>query len=439
MRGKAVRLLFRGVPELVATGRLATAAAPLGALEIEIVPALSPRDRVIFLLHTAAEIEHSLMVQYLYAAWSLPPDGPPRAQRWRRDILQVAREEMAHFAAVQNLLRFVGGPLNFDREDFPFRTDLYPFPLRLEPLSRRSLARYVAAEMPAQAAVDPRLLADVAELAGSFGTGPVNRVGVLYATLRELFADTGQLPDSAFRPGTASSTQAVPARFRSDVGHGPLFLRTVRDRAGALSLLDDIAGQGEGDRDVPDSHFLTFVEMFDAWPGDATPLDVPTQPNTSTPPPEGADDPPTAAGRITHPRARAWAEVFNHHYRMLLSWLQQALLTDTRSAAGSGLGLRAFATMFVLSDVGQLLTTLPRTADGDGRAGAPFELPYTLALPDLVADRWEQQRDLIMTARGQLAGLGEGASPAEDQVLRRLTASLAEAGEFVAVHAESPA
>lgn len=439
MRGTAVRLRFRGVPELVAVGGLADEVDVAGALELEVVPELSPRDRVTFLLHTAAEVEHSLMVQYLYAAWSLPPDGPPDVRRWRRDILQVAREEMAHFAAVQNLLRFVGGPLNFDREDFPFRTDLYPFPFRLEPLSRRSLARYVAAEMPAEAGVDPGLLAEVAQLAGSFGTGPVNRVGMLYATLRDLLADAGRLPDSAFRPDTASTAQAVPARFRSDVGHGPLFLRTVRDRTAALSLLDDIAGQGEGDLDVPDSHFLTFVEMFDAWPGNGTPLDVPTQPNTSTPPDDGSDDPATAAGRITHPRARAWAEVFNHHYRMLLSWLQHALLTDSRSAAAGGLGLRAFAAMFALSDVGQLLPTLPRTPAGDGRAGAPFELPYTLALPDLVADRWAQQRDLILTAQDQLTALGEAASPGEEEVLRRLRVSLAEAGRFVTLHEGGPA
>ncbi len=438
MSGKAVSLLFRAVPELVLVGDLATAGTASEAVEMDVVPDLAPRDRAIFLLHTAAEIEHSLMVQYLYAAWSLPPDGPPGVQRWRRDILQVAREEMAHFAAVQNLLRFVGGPLNFDREDFPFRTDLYPFPFRLEPLSRRSLARYIAAEMPAETGVDPRLLAEVAQLAGSFGAGPVNRVGILYATLRELFEDTDRLPDSAFRPDTASTAQAAPARFRSDVGHGPLFLRTVPNRGAALTLLDDVAGQGEGDRDVPDSHFLTFVETFDAWPGDATALDVPIQPNTSTPPAEHTDDPPAAAGRITHPRARAWAVVFNHQYRMLLSWLQHALLTDSRSAARNGLGLRAFAAMFALSDVGQLLPTLPRTAAGEGRAGAPFELPYTLALPDLVADRWAQQRDLISTARGQLADLGDAPSPAEEQVLRRLHAALAEATDFVAVHAGSP-
>src|SRR5215203_586456 len=80
-------------------------------------------DWTVFLLHTAAEIEHALMVQYLYAGWSLPPDGADLVRRWRREVLQVAREEMAHFVAVQNLLRFVGGPLNFDREDFPYRTE----------------------------------------------------------------------------------------------------------------------------------------------------------------------------------------------------------------------------------------------------------------------------------------------------------------------------
>lgn len=125
---------------------VAVAAAPLtmedGQSTLEVVPPMSPRDEAIFLLHTAAEIEHALMVQYLYAAWSLPTDSSADVQRWRGDILQIAREEMAHFASVQNLLRFIGGPLNFDREDFPFRTDFYPFPFRLEPLGRISLARY---------------------------------------------------------------------------------------------------------------------------------------------------------------------------------------------------------------------------------------------------------------------------------------------------------
>jgi len=95
-------------------------------------------DWAVFLLHTAAEIEHALLVQYLYAAYSLADHdflGPavPRhpgdvTRKWRQAIVEIAREEMAHLLTVQNLLKFIGGPLNFDREDFPFLAFLYPFP-----------------------------------------------------------------------------------------------------------------------------------------------------------------------------------------------------------------------------------------------------------------------------------------------------------------------
>ena len=313
------------------------ASALSGRLVLEVSPAMSPRDEAVFLLHTAAEIEHSLMVQYLYAAWSLP-DGPVRVQRWRRDILQIAREEMAHFAAVLNVLRFVGGPLNFDREDFPFRTAFYPFPFRLERLHRASLARYVAAEMPAQPDVDAALMAEVMRLAkGEDGSGAVNRVGALYSRLRELLIDEHKLPDRLFRPDTADLIQARPARYRADVGRGPLYLRTVHDRAEALALLADVANQGEGEEEMPDSHFLTFVDIFDAWPADdAIALDVPTNPSVGAA--GDSEDQHLAGGVITHPRARGWALIFDQHYRLLLTWLQHALLTPA-GATADGLAL----------------------------------------------------------------------------------------------------
>ena len=34
-------------------------------------PPLEPRDEAVFLLQVAAEVEHALMAQYLYAAYSL--------------------------------------------------------------------------------------------------------------------------------------------------------------------------------------------------------------------------------------------------------------------------------------------------------------------------------------------------------------------------------
>src|SRR5215204_6946912 len=146
------------------------------------------------ILHTAAEIEHALMVQYLYAAYSLPtmsrvgeapfhfqgPNVPPNAQtfvnRWRRTIVGIAMEEMGHLITVQNLLRFIGGALNFEREDFPFRT-LYPFRFQLEPLTKTSLAKYVAAEMPENPAQPDELIREIVRRAtGSAGGVNVNRV-----------------------------------------------------------------------------------------------------------------------------------------------------------------------------------------------------------------------------------------------------------------------
>src|SRR5438477_7366657 len=105
-------------------------------------PPLPPRDEVIFLLHIAAEVEHALMVQYLYAAYSLKPaaqvpeDKQAMAKAWRKTLLGIAREEMGHLITVQNLLRLIGAPITLEREDYPFRGDLYPFHFRLEPLSR---------------------------------------------------------------------------------------------------------------------------------------------------------------------------------------------------------------------------------------------------------------------------------------------------------------
>jgi hypothetical protein len=329
---------------------------------------------------------------------------------------------MAHFAAVQNLLRFVGGPLNVDREDFPFRTELYPFPFRLERLSRVSLARYVTAEMPAQPDVDLGLMDDVLAATETGDGHPVNRVGALYNRLIDLVGDGEALPNAVFRPGTAATIQARPDRYRADDGRGPYFLRTVDSRTGAVALLGDVAGQGEGEQNMVRSHFTVFLDMFDRWPAaDDASLDVPTDPTTA---PDGPD-----AGRITHPRAAAWAEVFNQHYRLLLGWLQHALLTPGGAASAPGLSLRAFGAMLALAEVGELLPTLPRTADGEGRAGAPFELPYTLAFPDLPGDRWDAHRDLLTAARRTLDGIEP--DPVDGTVRRRLLATLAAARNFV--------
>src|SRR5439155_24322295 len=120
---------------------------------VEIPWEFTPRQYAIFLLHLAAELEHVLMVEYLYAAYSLGGEQVPlehqvEVAQWREVILGIAKEEMGHLMTVQNLLRCLGGPLNLDRDDYPWDSEFYPFPFQLEPLTRASLAKYVYAESP---------------------------------------------------------------------------------------------------------------------------------------------------------------------------------------------------------------------------------------------------------------------------------------------------
>jgi len=96
-------LAFEELDE-VATPALAEAAP---AQPLEKPNELSWWDWAVFLLHTVAEIEHALMVQYLYAAYSLSdhptvsdhPTGPVPTNPatvtagWRNTIITIARED----------------------------------------------------------------------------------------------------------------------------------------------------------------------------------------------------------------------------------------------------------------------------------------------------------------------------------------------------------
>jgi len=68
----------------------------------------SPRDNVSFLLAIDAEIEHGLMIQYLYAAYSLgglqvPSRYRDQVRGWQEVILGIAKEEMGHLMTVQGV------------------------------------------------------------------------------------------------------------------------------------------------------------------------------------------------------------------------------------------------------------------------------------------------------------------------------------------------
>ena len=111
-----------------------------------------PYIELIRLLRQATEIEHALMVQYLYGAFSVKPhysgivgSGLPNSN----DLLGVAAMEMQHLRDVNGLLIAIGAAPSLERQGFPFEPEVYPFEFTLEPLTEASVAKYVYCEAAA--------------------------------------------------------------------------------------------------------------------------------------------------------------------------------------------------------------------------------------------------------------------------------------------------
>jgi hypothetical protein len=425
------------------------AAAGEGPIEARVrIPDLSahptPRAKAAILLETAAEVEHALMVQYLYAGYSLKSDTEVadagqkkvlsekdrKGKSWPLTLRAIAREEMGHFMTVQNLLMFLAMPPNFEREDRPPRDDLYPFPLKLQPLTQKSLAKYVVAEAPG----DAEGIEEINTLATEKAGRAINGVGILYALLGLVFARPDQidpgatgdpnwddvvrvirdcanqqdpepehwhLPEDAFHPET-QDRQAHPDDWSvGEPNHpgGQVQVDRVTDRQTALQAIRFIGEQGEGPTTGDlESHFARFLRIFSgddqlqhppfpAVDGSWVPSrDIPTNPKTSEPP-EPDDD-------ITHPGTRDWAKLADARYALILGLLSHYLF-----ASGQ---LRQLFTGWIFAEmrcrlgyIARLLTEMPATADASSerKAAAPFTLPPQLTLPDDEAGRWSVHRD----------------------------------------------
>lgn len=229
---------------------------------------VAPRDYAVRLLHIGAEVEHALMTQYIYAAYSLDEnqDGQNHkelVQKWKKTILEIAREEMGHLVTVQNLLSLIGGPLCLEREDYPIHdAELLPFPFQLEPLTKISLGRYVLAEMPSEQVLRKLDLEDeigkIKEKVQAADDSKVRRVGLIYDAIASLLTFgpliQGPIVHEAMdlHPFVATvDIQASNLKFQVTpgawgLGYKDLLIEVAEDRASALSAIKVISEQGEG-------------------------------------------------------------------------------------------------------------------------------------------------------------------------------------------------
>jgi hypothetical protein len=347
-------------------------------------PEMTWKDHLVMLLHIGAEIEHSLMVQYLYAAYSLGGEQVPvrhrnMVRRWQASILAVAKEEMGHFLTAQNILTLIGAPINLNREDLPWDVPFYPFRFTLEPLTMESVACYVFAEMPPESElVDADDKKSATTLSKRYRTflkrdlpnikrlvkrrtlpnSKPHRVGNLYDEIIELIADRKRIPDSVFQELTfavqASSDDwgrgyqpdprlvdaggsLTPSNKPAPDKHLPnVMIDRIATRAEAIVALRALAMQGEapllGGRKTEElSHFDRFLEIYHDFEkiegngrtkGKGKAAAKPWKPARRVPTnPTTLNDPPNPDGYIAAVQSREWASLFNLRYRLLLRYL----------------------------------------------------------------------------------------------------------------------
>jgi hypothetical protein len=378
------------------------------------------RERAVYLLTVGAEVEHALMVQYLFAGYSMggshlvDPVHIELVREWRATILEIAREEMGHLATVENLLTLIGGPLSFARENYPAPTDLYPFPFELEPLTKYSLGKYVLAEMPSEETVAKLGLKDEIEsiknFVGARDDLTVHRVGLIYSAIQDLFTapagfaegpkpETRQFIAAADIQGDSEKFQVKAGEW--GLGYKDILICSANNRTSALNAIQKISTQGEGSDigDLEASHFGKFLNIYRKFPAEggwAPSRKVAKNPTT---------DPLNDAGSlIEDKRAYRWARLSDLRYRMLLMLLAHSFAVD----APAGQSVRtvrgllitwAFGEMYNLRSIAEILMQLPLKAGSDLLAGPPFEVPYSLALPQRAVDRWRLHRDMLLSSQ----------------------------------------
>ena len=206
-----------------------------------------PYLELIRLLKEAAEIEQDLMVQYLYGAFALRPAyaelvGAPAPNA--TSLLGVIIQEMQHLGDINRLLVELDAKPVLTRQDFPYETDIYPFPFELAPLGAVNLAKFTYCE------ADPVRLGHVRSITSDSvflidklkttlgGSIALNHVGKLYDAVVETLGEVKEAGSVRIDFG-AWFENIGNVKAEGEFGHFKFFHSLYE---GAHPLIKDIPG-----------------------------------------------------------------------------------------------------------------------------------------------------------------------------------------------------
>ena len=383
---------------------------------------LEHREALIYTLGKAAELEHLVMLQYLFAAFSLKqsveegltPDSLAAVQRWRKTLLEISHQEMLHLALVQNLLTAVGAAPRLARPNFPMPAYAYPAGVRIEllPFGEAALRHFAFLERPEGMDVED---AEGFEAIAQAVALPHDEHDEIVPHLQE-FDTIGQLYRSiqagleylAERLGPERLFVGPPDAQASEEHFRWPELVAVTDLASAQRAIDTIVEQGEGARgEWRDAHFGRLLGILDEYLElkRADPDFEPARPVVAAnvrPQPTGVVVP-----LITDPGTARAMDLLNVGYEVLLQLLSRYFAhTDESPEQLEVLADVSVGLMYaVIKPLGTVVTTLPVGPDLPGvTAGPGFELFYQVdyLLPHQAA-AWvlmeERLRDAAAFAR----------------------------------------
>jgi hypothetical protein len=435
---------------------------------------LTTREELISTLHLAAELEHNLMCQYLFAAYTMKratSEGLTEVQlektrTWGGLVTVVARQEMCHMGLALNLLSAIGGTPHFQRPNFPQRKDHYgrmnikseltrfnPETIRRfqgfeaphpppgpefcstrgssrEELRAQLLAPQVFAQRPpatpatiAAKGKRPREIefTSVQDLYQSLATGFVTvteKIGEKKLFIGDVNAEIWGGPNTPYGAGSMD-----------DLNQYGLDIIQVVDLQSAIDAIVEIIEEGEGIQAPPDyiehTHYCIFTDMLQEMQNERRKFD-PARPVVRNPLTRMHPDitAPREVNLITRPETREIAGLFNLTYELLLM-MMLFLYGGRRKTLQQSVDLMnaiffPLMTMFI-RPLSETLTQLPAFKNKKGNAGPGFELSQNrlvLPRPERVWGEFQRYFDILAWQFDHL-WIYE-LRPADDEIVLRL-------------------
>jgi Ferritin-like len=353
------------------------------------------REQLWWLLAEAAQLEHMIMCQYLFAEFSLKDgtgEGLTGEQteavgRWRKTLRGIAVEEMLHLALVANLMSAIGASPALGRPNFPQRSGYFPSGLQLDllPFGERALRHFLYLERPeGMERQDAEGFVPVVPPREPVEPGELLPRGQEYATVGHLYRGIADgLRGLVERLGERAVFVGSPrAQATPELVRWPQLI-AVTDLASALAAVEEIIEQGEGARgDWRNAHYGRFLGVWEEHQAlrRSDPSFEPAHPvlpvYTRQP-----FDIPTPQPVITDPLTHRIAELAGLAYETVLQLLLRFFThTDESDEQLSTLISGAIELMAgVLRPLATALARLPAGPEHPGRtAGFTFEMYYTM-------------------------------------------------------------